>query len=179
MSWVFLRHPRPRIAPGICYGRLDIAEGETAAAEIKAGLAGAPAVPAVCASPALRCRRLAERLAAQSGAPLTFDPRLWELDFGAWEGRAWADIPRSESDPWAADPMRQAPPGGESFAELEARVMRAVEAAPPGTAFVTHAGPIRAARIALGGESFEAAFARPVPYATPLEIGRRLRRGAA
>lgn len=171
MRRLFLRHPRPRVAPGTCYGRLDLPEGGTAGAEISAALAATPPVAAVIASPAARCRRLAERLAARDCVPLGIDPRLAELDFGAWEGRRWDTIPRAESDPWTADPWRVAPPGGERFADLHARVGAALAEAADAAALVTHAGPIRAARMILAGESFEAAFARPVPYAEPLAIG--------
>ncbi|GMG81057.1 hypothetical protein LNKW23_02690 [Paralimibaculum aggregatum] len=168
---VFLRHPRPAVAPGTCYGRLDLPEGPRASVEIAAALRAAPAVSAVVASPALRCRRLAERLAARDGVALSLDPRLRELDFGAWEGRPWAEIPRAESDPWAADPFRLAPPGGERFADLLARVHAALAELPPGAAVVCHAGPIRAARMLLEGVGFAAAFAAPVPHAAPLPIG--------
>ncbi|MEO0623050.1 MAG: histidine phosphatase family protein [Pseudomonadota bacterium] len=170
MRRLWLRHPRPAVRPGTCYGRLDVAEGQGAAAETAAALTATPVTTLVLASPARRCRRLAERLAARDGVPLRFDPRLLELDFGRWEGRAWDAIPRSESDPWAEDPWHRAPPGGERFADLYDRVAAALDAAPCGTALVCHAGPIRAARMILGGETFEAAFARPVPYATPLEL---------
>ncbi len=176
MSLVFLRHPRPKVAPGTCYGRTDLDEGPTASAEIAAALKLTPGLGAVVASPARRCRRLAERLADRDGVALALDPRLWELDFGAWEGRAWAEIPRGESDPWAEDPWHRAPPGGERGADLHARVSAVLADLAPGTAVVAHAGTIRAARMLLAGESFADAFARPVPYATPLEIGRRAAR---
>ncbi len=168
---LWLRHPRPRVAPGTCYGRLDLAEGETAGAEIAAALRALGPVAAVVASPARRCRRLAERIAARDGVALRLDERLLELDFGRWEGLPWAEIPRRESDPWAADPWRRAPPGGEPFAALHARVGAALADLPAGAAVVAHAGPIRAARMILAAESFDVAFARPVPYATPLRIG--------
>lgn len=172
MRVLWLRHPRPAAAAGLCYGRLDIAEGRAAAAEIAAALAATPPVRAVIASPARRCRELARRLAARDGVAIRFDPRLLELDFGRWEGRHWHAIDRAESDPWAADPLNRAPPGGEPFAALLSRVSEALAVAADGAALVCHAGPIRAGRMLLAGESFEAAFARPVPYAEPLELRR-------
>ena len=167
---IFLRHPRPQVAPGICYGRLEVPEGPRAAAEIAAALARIRRVRAVRASPAARCQRLAERIATRDGCPLALDPRLAELDFGAWEGRPWEDIDRAESDPWSADPWRVAPPGGETFASLHARVAAALEDFGEGTAVVTHAGVIRAARMLRAGAGFARVFAEPVPYATPLPI---------
>lgn len=165
---ILLRHPRPRIRPGTCYGRLDVPAGPGAAAEIAACLKIAPPIRAVVASPATRCRTLATRLAARDGVPLRFDPRLLELDFGRWEGQAWDRIPRAESDPWAASPWETAPPGGESFSRLHARVAAALAEAPEGAALVTHAGVIRAVWMIRGGARFDTVFARSVPYATAL-----------
>ncbi|MEM9144982.1 MAG: histidine phosphatase family protein [Pseudomonadota bacterium] len=172
MRRLWLRHPRPAVRPGTCYGRLDVAEGPTAAAEIAAALRLAPPVAAVWASPSRRCRQLARRLAARDGVALHLDTRLLELDFGRWEGMAWDEISRAESDPWAADPWALAPPGGERFADLHARIAAVLETAPDEVALVCHAGPIRAGRMQLGGESFETAFAHPVPYAFPLDLTR-------
>lgn len=170
---IFLRHPAPEAPPGLCYGRTELAPGAGAAAEIARALALTPPVRRVLASPAWRCRGLAEALAMRDRATLTPDERLRELDFGAWEGRRWRDIPRSESDRWARDPWSVAPPGGETFATLHARVTAALAEAGPGTAIVTHAGPIRAARMALTGVGFATVFAEPVPYATPIRLGRQ------
>lgn len=169
---IFLRHPRPAVAPGVCYGRLDLEPGPDAAAEIAAALAATPRAGAVLASPARRCRRLAEALAARDGLAVTVEPGLAELDFGAWEGLAWDAIDRAESDPWAADPWTVAPPGGETFAALHARVRAVLDRAPGGAAIVTHAGPIRAARMILTGARFETVFAEPVPYAGPIVLSR-------
>lgn len=167
---IFLRHPRAAAPPGLCYGRTDLAPGATAAAEIARALELTPPLARVIASPARRCRGLAEALAARDGVALELDGRLWELDFGAWEGRRWWDIPRSESDPWSEDPWHLAPPGGETFAALHARVASVIRAATPQTAFVTHAGPIRAARMALTGANFARVFADPVPHAEPVRL---------
>ena len=134
-----VRHPRPLVAPGICYGRLDVAaENPDAAAEsLRAEIP--PGLP-VWTSPLRRCRVLAERLHA---APVV-DGRLSEMHFGDWEGMAWDDIPRAALDAWAADVGGYAPPGGESPAELQRRALAFVAAlAVPEAVIVTHAGVIR------------------------------------
>ena len=172
MDMIFLRHPRTDAPPGLCYGRTELAPGPGAAAEVARALEMTPPVARVLASPARRCRGLAEALAARDGVGLALDDRLRELDFGAWEGRRWWDIPRTESDPWAADPWALAPPGGETFAALHARVAAVLAEAGPGCALVTHAGPIRAARMLLTGAGFEAVFAEAVPYAVPIRLTR-------
>jgi alpha-ribazole phosphatase len=79
---------------------------------------------------------------------LTTDPRLAEMDFGAWEGRPWAAIPRRELDAWAADLTGARPHGGESVADLSARALAALRDAAQGPVpalVVTHAGVIKAA----------------------------------
>ncbi len=167
---ILLRHPAPDAPPGLCYGRAEIAPGPGAAAEIARALELTPRVARVVASPARRCRGLAEALAARDGVALALDERLMELDCGSWERRRWWDIPRAESDPWAADPWALAPPGGETFAALHARVAAVLAEAEPGVALVTHAGPIRAVRLILTGATFQAVFAEPVPYATPIRL---------
>ncbi|SFH68913.1 histidine phosphatase family protein [Albimonas pacifica] len=168
MSLLVMRHPRTAAAPGLCYGRHDpgLAPGWEARIDaLSPGLAAA----AVVTSPAPRCLKPARRLARALGAGVIEDPRLQELDFGAWEGRRWSEIPRAESDPWAEDPVRRAPPGGESFQALAARTAQALAEAPPGALLLCHAGPIRAILMALRGLDFAQAFARAVPYATPFD----------
>ncbi|MAS45402.1 MAG: phosphoglycerate mutase [Rhodobacteraceae bacterium] len=166
-----MRHPAVAAAPGLCYGRHDpgLAPGWEAAADaLRPRLADRGAI---IASPAPRCLLPARRLAAALAIPLRVDPRWQELDFGAWEGRPWAGIPRAESDPWAEDPEHRAPPRGETFAALRARVAEAwaeAEAA-PAPLVLAHAGPIRALRMALAGLDFAAAFAWPAPHLTPLD----------
>lgn len=166
MGLILLRHPRVD-APGLCYGRFDppLAPGHEDAV-VRAALQCPPA-ERLLTSPAPRCQGLAAELGAALGLSPEPDPRLQELDFGAWEGRAWAELPRVETDPWAEDPEHRAPPGGETFAQLRARV-RAALAGHTRTVVVTHAGPIRAARILAGEQDFATAFATPVPYATPV-----------
>lgn len=134
-----IRHPPPLIEPGICYGRLDVAaeNADALTARLRAELP--PGLP-VWSSPLRRCRDLAQGLQA----PPAIDERLAEMDFGAWEGRPWDDIPRRELDAWAADVAGYAPPGGESPRALQQRALAFVAGlAVPEAVLVTHAGVIR------------------------------------
>ena len=137
-----IRHPRPLIEPGVCYGSLDVAaeNAEAHAARLRAELP--PGLP-LWSSPLQRCRALAEALHA---AP-RFDARLAEMDFGDWEGRLWDAIPRQQLDAWAADVAGYAPPGGESPLALQARALALVEALQaldlPDAVLITHAGVMR------------------------------------
>ena len=124
MRIALVRHPAPSIAPGVCYGRLDVGLSSAAEEQI-AGLATDPALQGakrVWTSPAVRCREPAETIARALGVPLMVDARLSELDFGAWEGQPWEAIGRADLDRWARSPLTFAPPGGESGAELLSRV---------------------------------------------------------
>ncbi|MFT3848266.1 MAG: alpha-ribazole phosphatase family protein [Propionivibrio sp.] len=141
MQVFLIRHPQPVIGAGICYGRLDVdAHAPQAVAEhIKPRL---PKDVPIYSSPLRRARQLA---AALHPSPV-IDARLSEIDFGDWEGRAWDDIERNALDAWAADVIGFTPPGGESVAGLQARVLDFAASLPalPAVALVTHAGVLRA-----------------------------------
>lgn len=141
-----IRHPAPDIAPGTCYGARDVPLGADAATTIERMLsqlrefAGA----AIWTSPALRCLSTAERIAAALGGVPCSDARLRELDFGAWEGRLWSELPRPEVDAWLSDPVERAPPCGETGASLIARVRAFHEAQAEGAhVVVSHGGPLK------------------------------------
>lgn len=149
-----IRHPKPLIEPDICYGQLDVAAENPAAtaerlrAELLPGLS--PGFT-LWSSPLRRCRALAEVLAEKLSdsshalpSPVRFDARLMEMNFGAWEGRPWDSVPRSQLDAWAADVEGYTPPGGESPHRLRERVLDFVAGLGDGEhVLVTHAGVIR------------------------------------
>ncbi len=165
-----VRHPAVA-AGGRCYGRTDLplaVEGD--AARLAARLA--PVGGTVWTSPARRCRGVAAALGAHR-----VDPRLQELDFGAWEGLRWDDVPRAALDAWAADPWGFAPPGGESGAALVARVRAFRRALPPGDhVVISHGGPLKVLLALEGGGPVDLlapapALASVTPLSSP-EIAR-------
>jgi broad specificity phosphatase PhoE len=116
----------------------------------------------------LRARHTAEIILAGRGLSLQRDPRWREMDFGAWEGLTWDDILRR--DPNTRDAY--APPGGETFALLCARVERALRDVRAGAhdgvraLVVTHAGPLHALlRVVLGEQA-------PAVRFTPASVTR-------
>lgn len=167
---IFLRHPSPKVEPGICYGRLDLDIAEHGHEQIARALETTPRITRMLASPALRCRALAQALAERDDVEPVFDERLWEMDMGEWEGRAWRDIPREVSEPWIADPYNLPTPGGECFRDLQLRVLDALADAGRETVIVCHAGPIRAMQMAWYGLTFREAFADTPQYAEPIEL---------
>ncbi|WP_062353382.1 bifunctional RNase H/acid phosphatase [Herbidospora yilanensis] len=123
--------------------------GEAQAEKAAARLAGAK-LDAIVSSPLARARQTAEAVAEATGLPVHVDDDLREIDFGAWEGRTFAEIRDRwphEMNAWLADPA-VAPPGGESFQSAGHRVRRARErilAGHPGETVlvVSHVTPIK------------------------------------
>ena len=124
-----LRHAQPLIAPGVCYGQLDVPADP--GATLQACMRFAAAMPGgamVRHSPLQRCEQLALSLQAPE-AFLSMDARLQEMDFGRWEGQSWNDIGRAAVDAWSQDLYAHAPGGGVSLAAMLARVRSGLEAA--------------------------------------------------
>jgi alpha-ribazole phosphatase len=167
---VLIRHAPAETGGRLC-GRRDVParlDDRAALARVGAALAGARVV---VTSPALRCRQTAEALFP--GRATEEDARLWEQDFGAEDGMAYADLPDLGPLPLAALAERR-PPGGESFADMVARVAPALlalagRARTEGpVAVVAHAGTVRAG-LALALGSVPAALAFEVD---PLSVTR-------
>jgi alpha-ribazole phosphatase len=140
MRLYLVRHLPPLVDAGVCYGRTDLATDPAAQAlalpALRAALPDAP----IYSSPLQRCAVLADAL----GGPVTFDARLAELDFGAWEMQRWDDIARAEIDAWAADVVFYRPGGGESVADMAARIAGfCADVDVPEAIVICHAGAIR------------------------------------
>jgi alpha-ribazole phosphatase len=116
---------------GRCFGRLDVGlseEGRRQADALGAALRKVR-LAAVCSSPLVRALDTAEAIARPHGLrPLALDA-LGELDFGEVEGLTYDGI-RAERPglyrEWMESPATVRFPGGESFADLRARVVPAV-----------------------------------------------------
>jgi probable phosphoglycerate mutase len=125
-----LRHGRTEHTPERRYsGRNELPLSRTGRAEAEAAAVRAKelGIEVVVASPLRRARETAETVAAALGLPVEVDEDLAELDFGDLEGltldEALAEHPlatrRFMSD------VAVAAPGGESVAQVSARVARA------------------------------------------------------
>jgi len=122
MRLILVRHPRPQIAPGVCYGSSDIPALPEHQAQVLAELLASLPDAELVTSPLHRCADLAAQLAHHRNAALSTDHRLAEMHFGAWEMRPWEDIPRAEVDDWAADLVHYRPGGGENVLAVAQRV---------------------------------------------------------
>jgi probable phosphoglycerate mutase len=104
----------------------------------------------IVTSPLLRTVQTAQAVAAATGAAMVTDDGFRETDFGAWEGLTFAEVRErwpAELSAWLADP-EIAPPGGESFTDVSARVTAALDrllAAQAGQTvlIVSHVTPIK------------------------------------
>ena len=104
----------------------------------------------IVTSPLLRTVQTAQAVAAVTGAAVVTDDGFRETDFGAWEGLTFAEVRErwpAEISAWMADP-EVAPPGGESFTDVSARVTAALDrvlAARAGQTvlIVSHVTPIK------------------------------------
>ena len=156
MKLWLVRHAKPLINPGICYGRQDVAADAAATAECAQELARLlPPATRVISSPLQRCEQLARiLLGLRPDLACKIDPRLQEMDFGHWEGRAWQSIPQAELQAWTDNFAHYAVGGhGESASDVLARVAAAFDEVQgqPDTLWVTHAGVIRVAELLARG----------------------------
>lgn len=154
-----VRHARPLVEAGLCYGALDVAadDDETLSAAQRLAQVLPPSVD-VLASPLRRCTQLVQALAAvRPDLAARTAPRLAEMDFGGWEGRAWNGLDRTELDAWAADFAHyRAGRTGESTAQFIARVGQLLEesrAAGRDQAWIAHGGVFKAMLLCQDGIS--------------------------
>jgi probable phosphomutase (TIGR03848 family) len=145
----------PGRASGLHLSDAGRAQAEGVAARIAAPASGngrrRRSVAAVYSSPLERTRETAAPIADATGRQVQVDDGLLELDIGDWTG---LDLKAARKRPeWAT--IQRYPsgftfPGGESFVDMQARIVSCVErlrSAHPGETVVavSHADPIRAA----------------------------------
>lgn len=174
----FIRHTRPDIARGVCYGQSDIPlaatfaeEAEDVRARLTERLEGRTPTR-IYSSPLSRCRRLCEALGYE--API-IDARLLELNFGEWELQRFDEITDPHLQLWYDDYLHVAPTGGESFTEQAARVADFIEELRDELAqnedssayevlVFTHGGVLLSAGLWAGWYPLEEAFSHQSPY---------------
>lgn len=147
-----IRHTKPLIAPGVCYGQLDCPVGD----DYQQQLATINAffkdkkISAVYSSPLIRCRTLAEDLANnKTQQAVIYNDGFKEIFFGDWEGKRWNDIPRDKIDQWNVNRLDFQFPNGETPRKFHERVFQtwtelgtSLPATPRNIIIVTHSGVI-------------------------------------
>lgn len=140
-------------ASGRYQGQLNTSlneQGRQQAIAMADHLASVP-ISAIYASDLNRAWETAMALAAHQNVSATPDPRLRELNFGAWQGLTYREI--AERDPerlafWNADRVGRTPPGGESLGALADRLRDLIDEirgvhTDGNVALVSHGGTIR------------------------------------
>jgi alpha-ribazole phosphatase len=193
MMLTFMRHPPVEAKGERCIGQTNVElspEGRAALIPLAEEASHLKPDKILC-SDLQRCQVLAEAIALRLGLSSEPDPVWREINFGTWESRTWNDIQAKEPHrliEWMADFETVAPPAGESFADLQARILRGIESKLAGAKhdtgvapatlsgantdtsstthylIVTHAGVIRAAMSAFSGLPLRRAFEFRVPY---------------
>ena len=115
------------------------------------------AFAAVYRSPLGRTEETAALVAPGQVAQVS--PGLIEIDYGAWEGHSSAEARARDPErfaAWLADPVANAPPGGETIAQVAERALAALlaiaKAHPEGAVLaVSHKATLRALGAALVG----------------------------
>ncbi|CAH0289223.1 Phosphoserine phosphatase 1 [Arthrobacter sp. Bi83] len=139
-----------KVLPGRAPGLHLSDRGRAQADRVAERLAGLP-VDGVYSSPLERTRETAEPAAARTGLAVQEDAGLIECDFGEWTGVQLAELaglPQWQTVQHSPSAFRF--PGGESFTQMQARIVGALEAlcaAHAGGVVVcfSHADPIKAA----------------------------------
>lgn len=120
MDIYLIRHTKPDIEPGICYGQRDLDLADSFHDEWQSIEQKIPGdFDAVYTSPLKRCYQLADRI-SQNG--LIQDDRIKEIFMGDWEMQRWDDLDKAELDPWMDDYVNIRTPNGESFKDVHQRV---------------------------------------------------------
>lgn len=132
-----------------------------------------PDVPIWCSDLA-RARETASRAIPDRNARP--DPRLREMDFGAYSGHTYEENLEkfgSAFRRWVADPREHAPPGGEAFSTFEDRILNWLRDASshlPAVA-VTHGGGMRVLIALSLGVSFGSTFRCARSPASVVRVG--------
>jgi probable phosphoglycerate mutase len=152
-------------------------EGERQAAAVADRLAAAGGVDAVLTSPMRRTRQTAEVVATALGVRLREVEAFRECAFGEWEGHTLAEVRAGWPDAFAAwlGDASATPPGGESFADVRRRVLRARDQVlarhPRQTVLVvTHVTPVKVLVADAVGAPLDAVYRMEMGPATLTEL---------
>lgn len=116
-----IRHPKPDVTPGLCYGRLDVPAEQADLERLVSELHGTRKPDHVYSSPLQRCRLTALAMHDSGWPAPSVDHRIAEMNFGDWEGRLWEELDRSELETWRKNIADHVPPGGESVRAIATR----------------------------------------------------------
>lgn len=127
---LLIRHGEPlEQIRGICYGKLDIGLSDNGREQAKksAEFVKSFDLSAIYASPRSRASETASKIAENCETFYSVDESFCEIDFGDFEGLSYAEIEQkfpAEYKIWMDTPTESNFPNGESFSQMQARVLQ-------------------------------------------------------
>jgi len=122
-----IRHGEP--VGGTRYrGHTDDPLSETGWTQMRTAVQDHKPWDVIVASPLLRCAEFANEVAERHKLPVHKDERFKEIFFGPWEGKTPDELEKEDKtclQRFWSDPVNNMPPGAESIAEFEQRVLAA------------------------------------------------------
>jgi alpha-ribazole phosphatase len=174
---VWLVRHAPTTLSGICYGQSDVPvdPGPVEAAQLIARQwqqSHPSNAPELWSSPWVRALSVARELGKHWRVPWQVDARLSELAFGVWEGRQYTEIAAQDAvrwQHWALNYELEAPPQGETAAELRRRATAWLDerrSSESTVLAITHAGVVRTLRAVIRGLPYSSVAGDSVPHLT-------------
>jgi len=161
--------------PRSYHGQMDVPLSDAGRQQMSRLADWAPSVDvaAIYCSDLQRTREGADTVARHCVAPVSASSLLREKHFGHWEGLTYEEAEQrfpSEWQAWLADPLDARPPAGETYREVEARVLPFVrrlvrEHAGQTVLILAHGGVNRALLCSALGLSLRQAFRIEQDYA--------------
>jgi alpha-ribazole phosphatase len=176
MEVYLVRHTETVCEKGICYGQSDVGIREPYNTIFESILNQLPQDAILYSSPLQRCVILAEYIKENTQiSSIIEDSRLMEMNFGDWELKNWDAIPRKVLDPWMEDFVNVRVPNGESFVDLNDRVLdfwenKLTKETKKPVIIVAHAGVIRSFLCKINDLSLKDAFQNKVNYGDMIKI---------
>lgn len=131
---ILVRHGEPvQSAQGRCYGKLDVSLSQRGERQIEqtARWLQKFEIDAIYASPRTRAVESGKIIAAKRRLLIQPDESFAEINFGDFEGRTYEEVEHQFPEiyqKWMTAPTLVKFPNGESFSEMQARVLAAIRA---------------------------------------------------
>jgi alpha-ribazole phosphatase len=176
MEVYLVRHTETVCEKGICYGQSDIGIREPYDAIFESILNQLPQDAILYSSPLQRCAILAKHIQKNTQIEsIIEDSRLMEMNFGDWELKSWDDIPQEILNPWMIDFVNVRVPNGESFVDLNERVVDFLEneiskETKKPLIIVAHAGIIRSVLCKINNLPLQEAFKTALDYGAVIKV---------
>jgi alpha-ribazole phosphatase len=129
---ILIRHGEPSAKiHGYCYGKLDVGLSEIGRKQISASAKFVKRLDlsAIYASPRIRASESALIIAKQFETFYSVHESFCEIDFGDFEGLAYSEIEQNfpaEFKIWMETPTEAKFPNGESFTQMQTRVLQGI-----------------------------------------------------